>query len=201
MTLLWAVALAELPAPDYREAVLASVEAQADALIADQALEPALELVRTFRDQVTDDGRLAYEEGLVLRLMGRQDEAFDALQASVALSPDLGHAWYDLGEVLLARGDTPQAHAAFTRASDLTAEHPRGWAGPFRLAELAGRSGDANDFERWLKEALHRGFSFRVVEADPTWAAFLDTPDLAGVLRRLATVYGNEDVLRTWEAR
>ena len=201
MMLFWAAALAELPPPDYREAVLDAVESQADALIADGALDAALELVSSFREQVTEDGRLAYEEGLVLRLMGRQDEARAALELAVELSPELGYGWYDLGEVLLSSGDLEAARAAFQRASDLTEDHPQGWAGPFRLADLAGRDRDAEAFERWLKEALRRGFSFRVVEADPTWAGFLDTPELADVLRTLATVYGNEQVIEAWEAR
>jgi len=193
-------AQAELPAPDYREVLVAAAESEADALIAAGELEAALALVERFRAEVADHPRLVYEEGLVRRLSGDSDAALELLEASVASDPTLAHAWYDLGEVRLQRGDEGGAAEAFERASEMSEQHPQGWAGPFRLAELAGRRGDAAGFERWLKEALRRGFTFRVVVQDPTWKGFLSTPGLSEILRRMATVYGNEEVIRTWES-
>jgi len=192
-------ARAELPAPDYREALVAAAESEADALIAAGDLTAALILVERFRGAIADHPRLIYEEGLVRRLTGDSDAALTLLEASVAADPALAHAWYDLGEVRLQRGDEAGATEAFERASEMSEQHPQGWAGPFRLAELAGRRGDVAGFERWLKEALRRGFTFRAVVQDPTWRGFLDAPGLGEILRRMATVYGNEEVIRAWE--
>ena len=203
-TLLLAVlagpAAAELPPPDYRAALVAAAEAEADALIGAGRLDEADRFVERFREGVTDDARLIYEAGLIRRLAGDPQGALGLLERAVERDPSLAYAWYDLGEVRLQGGDLAGAREAFERASAMSERHPKGWAGPFRLAELAGREGDAIGFERWLKEALRRGFSFRTVLQDPTWRGFLGQPELGDVLRRMATVYGSEEVIDAWEA-
>jgi tetratricopeptide (TPR) repeat protein len=194
-------AAAELPPPDFREALVAAAEAEADALIYAERYDEALKFVRGFRDEVTDDGRLLYEEGLILRRKGEPEAALRMLRASVAADPTLAHAWYDLGELLLLLGeDHEEAKAALVKATEMSEEHPQGWVGPFRLAQLAGQEGDAAAFERWLKEALRRGFSFNTVVGDPVWRGFLTAPATGEIVRRMATVYGNEDVIKAWEA-
>jgi tetratricopeptide (TPR) repeat protein len=190
---------AELPPPDYRDQVLAQVEAEADRLLAEGRAAQALELVQTFRDQVEDDPRLVYEEGLALRLLGRTSEAEQALRLSVQQDPSLFYAWYDLGELELARGDLDAAERAFQHASEGSKDHPNGWAGPFRLAELAGRRGDPVAFDEHLREAVHRGFRFATVTPDPTWTGFLRDPALGEVLRRHLVVYGEEHLLEHWQ--
>jgi len=187
-----------MPVPDYREALLADVEAEADALIAEARLDEALGLVQDFRS-IQDDARLAYEEGLILRLMGEPKGAQRLYEEALAADPSLAFAWYDLGELHLLAGRTPEAREAFEQASALSEDHVNGWAPPFRLAELAGLEGDVVSFDRHLKEAVRRGFRFATVVGDPAWTRFLADEELGEVLRRLMVVYGEEHTLQQWE--
>jgi tetratricopeptide (TPR) repeat protein len=136
---------------------------------------------------------------LLLRLLGQPELAETQLQDAVARDPELAHAWYDLGELLLAQGDQTQALAAFEKSAALTETHPNGWAGPMRLAELSGIAGDAQGFDAHLKEALRRGFAFRTVAYDPRWSAFLADPELGAVMARLMSVYGESELLEGWQ--
>ena len=199
MLVLLSLVHAELPPPDYRDQVLAQVEATADQLLAEGHAPQALELIRAFRDQVEDDPRLVYEEGLALRLLGEDKEAERRLRQAVEQDPSLFYAWYDLGELELARGELALAEEAFQHASAGSEDHPNGWAGPFRLAELAGRRGDPIGFDEHLREAVHRGFRFATVTQDPTWTGFLRDPALGEVLRRHLVVYGEEQLLEHWQ--
>ncbi|MCP4807242.1 MAG: hypothetical protein GY913_25705 [Proteobacteria bacterium] len=192
------MAWAELPPPDYRDALLASVESEADLRISEGDLDGAEDLVVRFRDRVEDDARLVYELGLIARLRGDADAAEKHLRAALAMDGGLGFAWYDLGELLLLEDDLSGAEDAFTHAADLTADHTNGWAGPFRLAELAARRGDPAAFDRHLKTAVSRGFRFQTVVGDPAWTSFLADPELGEVLRRLIVVYGEEHILDGW---
>jgi len=178
--------------------VLAAVEAEADARIAEGDLDGALDLVRGFRASVTDDARLAYEEGLVLRLQGDVPAAEDHYKRAVEMDPSLGFAWYDLGELHLAAGELEAADEAFARATAVTEDHPNGWAGPFRQAELAGLRGDPVAFRAHLLEALRRGFVFRTVVEDPTWTSFRRDPALGDVMTGFMTVYGEEALIEQW---
>lgn len=135
----------------------------------------------------------------MLRLLGQPELAETQLQDAVARDPELAHAWYDLGELLLAQGDQTQALAAFEKSAALTETHPNGWAGPMRLAELSGIAGDAQGFDAHLKEALRRGFAFRTVAYDPRWSAFLADPELGAVMARLMSVYGESELLEGWQ--
>ncbi len=197
------VAHADLPPPDYRAALVAAVEAQADSLLEQRRFDEALALVSDFRTRVTDDPRLLYEEGLIYRHMGKLDWSLQRLEASVASDPGLGFAWYDLGEVRLLVGQRPAAREAFQAALADTAEHPMGWVVPIKLAEMAAQDGTATAWDRWLREALHRGFSLSLVVDNPSWAAqwrsYLADDALGDVLRRLARVYGEEPALERLE--
>ncbi len=192
-------ALAELPAPDYRAALLDRIEHETDRLLENGEPEQALAHIREFRAEVADDPRLAYEEALVLRHLDRTREAAKLLALVLQRDPSLAAAWYDLGEIHLSKNALKKAEEAFTQASSLTADHPQGWAGPYRLAEIAGFREDPEAFAGHLQEALRRGFSFqRTVAGDPRWGQFLENPALAAVLRQLTTVYGEEEVLESW---
>jgi tetratricopeptide (TPR) repeat protein len=201
---MWAVflfssALAEVPAPDYRAALLDRIEQETDRLLENGEPEQALAHIREFRAEVADDPRLAYEEALVLRHLDRTREAEKLLTVVLHGDPSLAAAWYDLGEIHLSKNALEEAEKAFQQAATLTADHPQGWAGPYRLAEIAGFRGDPEAFAGHLQEALRRGFSFqRTVAADPRWGAFLKNPALAAVLRQLTTVVGEEEVLESW---
>lgn len=197
--LLFSTALAELPAPDYRAALLDRVEHETDRLLENGEPEQALAHIREFRAEVADDPRLAYEEALVLRHLDRTREAEKLLTVVLQGDPTLAAAWYDLGEIHLSKNRLDKARDAFTQATVLTADHPQGWAGPYRLAEIAGFQEDPEAFEGHLQVALRRGFSFqRTVAGDPRWGAFLEIPALATILRQLMTVVGEEEVLESW---
>ena len=199
--LLWSGASAEVPPPDYRTALLERIEHETDRLLENGEPEQALAHVHRFRTQVTDDPRLAYEEALVLRHLERPKRAAKLLNEAIEGDPELAAAWYDLGEIRLIQGKLDEAQAAFVQATVLTEFHPHGWAGPYRLAEIAAFRGEADDFERQLEEALRRGFSFqRTVSGDARWAEFMKNPELASILRRLTTVYGEESVLESWRS-
>ncbi len=187
-------AQAELPPPDYREALLASVEAEADALLDQRRYDEALALVADFRTRVIDDPRLVYEEGLIHRHRGDLDQALQHLETAVVQDPDLGFAWYDLAEVRLLLGQRPEAQQAFEEAAARTENHPSGWVAPLKLAEMAAQERKEDAWDRWLREAFRRGFSLALVAENATWAAqwrgHAADPELGARLRRLATVYG-----------
>ncbi len=202
--LLLGPARAELPPPDYRSALLATAERQADALIAEGRLDEALALVIDFRQRVADDARLVYEEGLIHRYRGENDQALVRFEEAVTRDPSLGFAWYDLGEVRLLLGHRPGAREALRQASVRTVDHDKGWVPPLKLAEMAAQDGDPDGWDRWLREALRRGFRLQLVVDNPEWAAqwrgWLAEPALGDVLRRLATVYGEETALESLRA-
>lgn len=201
LCLLWGTARADAEPPDYAESLAIAAEAEADQLLADGRLEEALTLVRAFRASVLEHPRIAYEEALILRHMDRADEAADLLLEVTTEHPDMAAPWYDLGEIYLSRGRMAEARAAFQEATRRTEEHPLGWAGPYRLAEVAAFEEDPQAFEAALREALRRGFSFsRTVGGDPRWAGFLAHPALGPILRQIVTVYGEEAVLETWSS-
>jgi hypothetical protein len=78
----------------------------------------------------------------------------------------------------------------------LVIEHPSGWVAPIKLAEMAAQDGLAQDWDRWLREALSRGFTLGLVADNPAWAAqwrpFVADPELGDIARRLAAVFGEE---------
>ncbi|MEE2750065.1 MAG: hypothetical protein VX519_01435 [Myxococcota bacterium] len=187
-----------VPAPDYRLELLARVELETHRLLESGKPQQALEHIQTFRKQVTDEPRLAYEESLVLRHLGRTADATQLLETTLSLDRTLAAAWYDLGELQLMDDKLETAKTSFQQAADLTVEHPQGWAGPYRLAEVAGFQNNPAEFEQHLEEALRRGFSMsRTIQGDPRWAAFMQQEALAVILIRLATVYGEESVLES----
>lgn len=191
-------ALAELPPPDYRAALLADVEAEADRLLNAGQAEAAREMVHAFREEVADDARLVYEEGLILNLLGDPKRAESLYREALERDQTLAAAWYDLGGLLLLRGEDEEAEEALERASALTVEHPAGWAAPLQLALIAARRQDADGMERALREALRRGLRFTDIAGHPEWTAILRDPTLGPVLSGLVTVYGEGRLLDAW---
>ncbi|MCK6523154.1 hypothetical protein L6R49_17165 [Myxococcota bacterium] len=184
------VAWAELPPRDYREALLGAVESEADRLIAAGALDEALSLVRDFRDEVAEDARLVYEESLILNLQGDARAAEARARDALALDDTLAVAWYDLGGLLLARGEDEEAEAAYTRAAAATVEHPQGWAAPVQLALIAAQRRDPVALETWLREGVRRGLRLRALLEQPTWVELLADPTSREVYDRLLLLYG-----------
>ncbi len=184
------VAWAELPPRDYRASLLGAVESEADRLIVAGALDEALSLVRDFREEVAEDARLVYEESLILNLRGDARAAEARARDALALDPTLAVAWYDLGGLLLARGEDAEAEAAYVRAAEATVEHPQGWAAPIQLALIAARRRDPVALETWLRESVRRGLRLRALGEQPQWAEVLADPTNREVHERLMLLYG-----------
>ena len=80
-----------------------------------------------FRDALALDPKLADvrgELGALLQDLGRSDEAVVELKKAVQLQPDLGDAWFNLGQAELKRRHCEQAEVAFGRAAALKAGDP-----------------------------------------------------------------------------
>lgn len=207
MLVLWMTARAEVPLPSYREEVVRARWAQVDDLLraectTDQfpvrctpgATERAVALVDAFGATVTRDAGLEYLAGLALRYAGRDDDATRRYEAALALDRDRADAWYDLGEIRLAAGDTARAREAFTEVARLRATGQLAWIGPWRLAEVAATEHDAAAVERHLEDALRLGFSFRAIAQLDNWRRFYADPALHDTLDKLLTVYASPDV-------
>jgi tetratricopeptide (TPR) repeat protein len=175
---------------------MAAAAEQVARIARERGLAEAVAFAKRWERQVGADARLAYELGLASRLAGDGDAALDHLDRAVALDPSLASARYDRGEVLLADGALDRAETDFREVVRLA---PDQWAGHFRLADVAGRRGDATAFEVHLLEALRHGFAFRDVVGDPRWSGYLADPALGPVVRRLVVVYQGEEVLEALE--
>lgn len=198
LLLLAGSASAAQPPPDYRATLLGAVEDEADRLIAAGRAKEALDMVHEFREEVADDARLMYEEGLIRNLLGEPGRAESLYRQALESDPSLAAAWYDLGGLLVASGELDEAEEALQRASELTVNHPRGWAAPVQLALIAAKRGDAEAMERALREAVRRGLRFTDISVYPEWTSVLRDPTLGPVLTQLITVYGEERLLQTW---
>ncbi|MDP2314059.1 MAG: tetratricopeptide repeat protein [Pseudomonadota bacterium] len=189
-------ARAEIPPPDYRDALMAAAADEVSRLARQDGLDAATKFAKTWARQIGPDARLVYELGLASRLSGRPDDARRWLDRAVELDPLLVAARYDRGEVLLSEGDLDGAEADFREVARLA---PDQWAGHFRLADVAGRKRDAPAFEAHLLDALRHGFSFRSVVGDPRWHGYLADAELGPIVRRLVVVYQDEGVLDALE--
>lgn len=198
----WVLALvawarAEVPPPDYRDALMASAADEVAGIARDKGPEAAEDFAARWGRTVGKDARVEYELGLAWRLAGDAERAEKHLDRAVSLDPGLVAARYDRGEVRLNAGDLDGAEEDFREVVRLA---PARWAGHFRLADLAGRARRTDAFEAHLLEALRHGFSLRTVVGDPRWHGYLVDPELGPVLRRLALVYQDEAVLEALEA-
>ncbi len=212
--MLWwwvSLAAAEVPLPSWREELLRAEWAAVNAQIEQSCTEPrfigqavtcreetlraAIDRAVAFQAQVTEDGGLAYLVGLAWRYLGDTAKAERHYRRATALRPDDQGAWNDLGEMYLAQGRLDEAAEAFDHVSELVADAPQGWIGPWRLAEVAAHRGDPAAFETHLREALRRGFTFQTIAGLPNWKAFYADPRMRDSLDKLITVYGDEAIL------
>jgi len=182
--------------PDYAEEMVRRAAATAGRLNQEGRHAQAAEWGSEFQRHVIEGAAVEYEVGLAWYRLGRTDRAARHYRRTLDEDPTYAAAWYDLGEIRLEAWDLDEAEEAFARAAALRPDH---WAGPFRLAEVAARRGDADGFESHLKDALSAGFSFRVVLGDPNWVEYYRNPALAEVIRRLVTVYSDERLLPLFE--
>ena len=163
---------------------------------ADDKLREAIRAADTFADQVTPTSGLAYLTGLCWRLLGDDTKAEAAYRRSIELDPTgATDAWYDLGEILLARADWAGADHAFAQVSSGLTSGPEAWRGPLRRADVAGRQSDAAGFETHVHEALRRGFRMEQVRTLDQWRDYYADPRLRDTVVKLVQVYGSRDLL------
>jgi tetratricopeptide (TPR) repeat protein len=142
-------------------------------------------------------GRLAavsYEAGYAHYRLGEYEVALRHYDAALAQDPQMSSAAYDRGEIRLITGERDMALVDFQMVVHLRPKH---WAGHFRLAHIAGLTGDPIRFEEHLMDALHFGFELEVVMTDPAWGSFVPDDQLRPVLRKVVALYGNAQ-LSTW---
>lgn len=163
---------------------------------ADDELRKAIQAADTFAAQVTPTSGLAYLTGLSWRLLRDDQKAEAAYRRSIELDPEGAvDAWYDLGEILLRRGDWAGADAAFERVSAGLTSGPESWRGPLRRADVAARKGDTVAFEVHVHEALRRGFRMDQVRTLDQWRDYYADERLRGTIEKLVQVYGSRDLI------
>ncbi|TNE91331.1 MAG: tetratricopeptide repeat protein [Deltaproteobacteria bacterium] len=197
LLLLASLAFAELPLPSYEDELSRIAEREISRLMERGEVDEALAVAARFRTHVTDTAHVAYLEGLIHNRSGSLDAAEAAYRRSLRLRQDLPEAWYDLGEILLVKGEYAEAAECFSQSSALYPSGPESWRSPLREAEAAGHLRHPEDFERHLKRALERGFSFREIEGLPQWQTFYADPLLKDPLTKLVTVYGRPETLHS----
>lgn len=190
--LLLGLAHAELPPPDYRDALVRSAAQEVERLAREQGMAAAVAFADRWADALGPSAPVIYEVGLGWRLAGEDGKARRALDHALAIDPAFVAARYDRGEVRLNDGALDDAEADFREVVRLA---PDQWAGHFRLADVAARRGDVAGFERHLVEALRHGFAVQAVVGDPRWRGYAKDERLGPVLRRLVVVYQGEGVL------
>lgn len=187
------LAAAELAPPDYDRTLTEGAGAEVARAGRERGPDVAETFAKRWMRTFGESARVLYELGLVWRLAGDDAHARRYLESAVALDPELAAARYDRGEIRLAAGDLPGALEDFEAVTRL---EPEAWPGWFRLADLAGRSGDAKAFEAHLVRALRCGFQARAVATDPTWRGFASDPRIGPVLTRLVLVYQGTEALQ-----
>jgi tetratricopeptide (TPR) repeat protein len=93
-----------------------------DYLEAADRAEEALALYGTFRQQTPDDERGYIRAGLLLRRMGKHDEAIEVLEAGAAACRRCAQIAFALSEIYMQRGDYTKAILMANRASESTAD-------------------------------------------------------------------------------
>jgi tetratricopeptide (TPR) repeat protein len=130
-----------------------------------------------------------YETGITLGALDRRADALAVLRRAVLLSPDMPHAWREIGDLLTLQGDSQGADAAYARHISASTQDPRLMAAAHALcdnkigqaelllrehlkkhptdvaairmfAEVAGRLGRYQDAENLLVRCLDLAPSF-----------------------------------------
>ena len=190
-------ALAEVPLPSYRDALVSEAWRNANELLEAGLPDQAAASAQAFEDAVEPDGSLEYLIGLSWYVRHDFVQAKAHYEKALALDPTLGEAWYDLGELQLSAGDFDAARASFQHVAGLVTTGKHAYLGPQRLAEVAAHQHDPLAFETHVHEALRRGFSFRSIAGLENWRRFYADPVLQDSVTKMVTVYGDDATLKS----
>jgi len=180
--------------PDYRSTLGERLAAHVEKFNQAGQYREAIKLSGRLSRAVGRLAPVAYETGYAHYQLGEFEAAIRHYGVALKRDPNQAAAAYDRGEIYLIQGNQEQASSDFLRVVRLKPSH---WGGHFRLAHLAGLSGDAVMFEKHLMDALRYGFDLEIVMADPDWNRFVVDETMRPVLRKLVVLYGN-DRLSSW---
>jgi len=109
---------------------------QADELFASKNYDRAADLYAQLLAFNPDDANIYNNLGLTLHYLGRSTEALQQLNAGVARDPGNQRIWLTLGFVNSQLGNTEQAHAALTTATQIGSDESIRQSALKMLAEL-----------------------------------------------------------------
>lgn len=179
---------------DYRDVLASQTAGQIAKLSQQGLLDKALLLGRSFESELFPSSLVLYEMALAANRAGQLDQALKLYNELLTKDPHMPEALYDRGEILLARGEWEQAQADLKAVLDLRPDH---WVIHFRLAEVAGQKGDALELEARLIQALKFGFSLQtLLKSGEHWLRWSQDPVLSRPIRRVITMYGDEEIWR-----
>lgn len=187
------IAGAVRPPSDYAQVLDKDLAKQVASLNTAHAFQEAVALAKRIEAHVAPLPGVAYEAGFAHNQLGHIDQALDQYSQAISLDPHLATARYDRGEIYISLGRWTEARADFI---EVVATQPNHWAGHFRLAHIAGASGESKAFERHLTEAIRHGLDLHSLAADPTWVGFTQDEVVGTAMRKVLVLYGNDALLR-----
>ncbi|WP_028575626.1 tetratricopeptide repeat protein [Desulfonatronovibrio hydrogenovorans] len=127
----------------------------AERYLIDSEPRMALEQLRIVQDLAPDDPRLYFSLGLTHTVLDDLDKAAQAYERAVAIAPDFGEAWNNLGQVQQARGEFGAARSAFEQALDLE-EYMTPEFAAYNLASLYAMQGKLDQALAWSRLGMEK---------------------------------------------
>jgi serine/threonine protein kinase/tetratricopeptide (TPR) repeat protein len=161
-----------------REAVKQRLSAEEMHVRASQSQQLAVEVEKRSREALEEiaavdlnpeDAASQFVRGLVLRRLGRSDEALGALRKAILLQPDQGDFHYALGGALSDQGQQEEAVAAFQEAAAL---QPQSADFQYALANALARIGKYSEAAGVYQRALDANPQFTMARREQieAWA-------------------------------
>ncbi len=135
--------------------------------------EPPGRSRRPYLQEIADSAKsfkALFNLSRVYRLMGREEEEYDALQKTIAVNPEFPIAYFYLARIELRRGrDFEQAITLVKKGIELKPEPADLPLGYFLLADLYNRVGDVARSEEYARKGQSRGRAAASAAADDCW--------------------------------
>lgn len=122
-------------------------------MIAERSPAEAIELLEEAARRCPELPLASYHLGIARLAKGDTAGGTTALEAALALKPDLrfGEPWVKLGDHHLKAGRAAQARTAYEKATEIHASHAEAW---YKAGRAAAKAGDASGAKRHWEEAL-----------------------------------------------